>query len=302
MAIMFLNVRSVSRGRGASAVAKAAYIARERLADARTGKVPDYRHVSGLEHAEILLPATTESHAAEWARDRATLWNRAESSEPRANARVAREYTIALPHELTRDARHALAKDFAQSVADRYGTAVDLAIHGPTTRGDERNFHAHLLATTRELTADGFGQKAAIELDTHRRRARGLQHVAYELRELRRTWADLANDRLREANLEVRLEPRSRATIARERERLRYVGAEREPQRTVPQAVAAALANATRESAVAFPGPRESRPTLEVTQQRAAEQWRAYREARVDVLRTHRERSRDRGADAAIEL
>jgi len=66
MAIMFLNVTSVSRGRGGSAVAKAAYIARERLSDARSGVVRDYRQVRGLEHAEILLPS---GQAAGLARD-----------------------------------------------------------------------------------------------------------------------------------------------------------------------------------------------------------------------------------------
>lgn len=304
MAIMFLNVRSVSRGHGGSAVAKAAYIARERLADARTGTVRDYRRVAGLEHAEILLPATSGVNGAEWARDRATLWNRAEASEPRSNARVAREYTVALPHELSREARHALAKQFAQHIADRYGTAVDLAVHGPTARGDSRNFHAHILATTRELTTDGFGRKATIELDTRRRKALGLQHIAYEFRELRTNWAELANDRLREANLEVRLEPRSRATLARERELPRQLRAEREPEPALRATATATTVLEPQEAPAAAPGPRDHRPTPESVQQHAAEQWLAYRAVRSaePPVRTERERSRDRGADAGIEL
>jgi hypothetical protein len=295
MAIMFLNVRSVSRSRGGNAVAKAAYVARERIADARTGKVYDYRRVPGLEHAEILLPETTAGFGADWARDRAALWNRAESSEPRANARVAREYTVALPHELPREARHALAKEFAQRIADRYGTAVDLALHGPTARGDTRNYHAHILATTRELTADGLGAKATIELNTHRRRARDLQHVAYEFRELRRNWAELANDRLREAHLDVRLEPRSRATLAREEILLRHTTAEDES--AAPQLVVAVPGGGATEAV-------EPPVSSDTVQNRAAQQWLAYRAAKTAEPRANheRDRSRDRGADAGLEL
>jgi ATP-dependent exoDNAse (exonuclease V) alpha subunit len=257
--------------------------------------VYDYRRVPGLEHAEILLPETAARFGTDWARDRAALWNRAESSEPRANARVAREYTVALPHELPSEARHALAKEFAQRIADRYGTAVDLAVHGPTARGDTRNYHAHILATTRELTADGLGAKATIELNTDRRRARDLQHVAYEFRELRRNWAELANDRLREAQLDVRLEPRSRATLAREQILLRQATAEHE---SAPPPVVAVAPGEGATAAVDAP------LSPDAVQNRAAQQWLAYRAARTAEPRANqeRDRSRDRGVDAGLEL
>jgi len=297
MAIMFLNVTSVSRGRGASAVAKAAYIARERLHDARAGVTRDYRHVRGLEHAEIMLPAASVAANTTWARDRATLWNGAEAAERNRNARVAREYTVALPHELSREARLTLAREFAQSIADRYGTAVDLAVHGPTARGDPRNYHAHLLATTRELTADGLGRKAAIELDSRRRRALGLQHVIHEFRALRVHWAELANEKLREAHSEARLEARSRATLARQCEASRD-GAARPPAAAAAQS--APLPDADRRAAVARP----DTPVLgiDAAQQRAAEQWLAYRKGRgAAPPPAERERSRARDCDAGLE-
>ena len=299
MAIMFLNVASVSRGRGGSAVAKAAYIARERLHDARDGKTRDYRHVRGLDHAEIMLPSGSAAGAVEWARDRETLWNRAESAERNRNARVAREYTIALPHELSREARLALAREFAQSVADRYGTAVDLAVHGPTARGDPRNHHAHVLATTRELTADGFGRKAAIELNSERRSALGLQHVAHEFRALRAHWAALANEKLREAHVEGRLEPRSRATLSRERTTGREA-----PMPVALPSTAQAEPFVAQDARSAAARPDERVLGIDAAQQRAAEQWLAYREGRgADVLpRADRDRSRDRDRDAGLEL
>ena len=124
---MFLKVRSVSRGTGASATSKAAYISRGRILDERTGQVADYRRVPGLQHSEILLPAAAANAAPDWARDRTELWNRAELAERQRNARVGREYTIALPHELRTEARHELARHYAQWIADRHGVAVDLA-------------------------------------------------------------------------------------------------------------------------------------------------------------------------------
>ena len=276
MSIMFLKIRSVSRGRGGSAVAKAAYIARDRLKDAASGRVHDYRRTIGLEHAEIMLPAGTAA-GSEWARARATLWNGAEAAERPRNARVAREYTVALPHELTREARIVLAKEFAQSIADRYGTAVDLAVHRPSGRGDPRNHHAHILATTRELTADGLGRKAAIELASWQRRERGLQHVMFEYRALREHWAELANEKLREANVAARLEPRSRATLAREATPVAAAG----PPRPQPRAI-----------------------TIDSAQQRAVEQWLAYRAAKGSGAEQapERERSHEHGLEAGLEL
>ena len=44
---------------------------------------------------------------------------------------------------------------FAQEISDRYHNIVDLAVHRPRT--DPRNFHAHLLTTTREVSTAGLG-------------------------------------------------------------------------------------------------------------------------------------------------
>ena len=96
---------------------------------------------------------------AEWALDRSALWNAAEVSEKRKDARVAREFEIALPHELSAAQRLALTREFAQGLADKHGAAVDFAIHAPHGETDGRNFHAHLMMTTRALSANGLGDK-----------------------------------------------------------------------------------------------------------------------------------------------
>ena len=79
------------------------------------------------------------------------------SAETRKNARVARDILVALPVELNAEQRLGLVRGFSQELSDRYGFAVDVAIHAPRDfpGSDPRNFHAHLLATTREVNAEG---------------------------------------------------------------------------------------------------------------------------------------------------
>ncbi len=71
---------------------------------------------------------------AAWAQDRAALWNAVEAAERRKDAKVAREYQVALPHELTPEERAGLVRDFAERLCARYGVAADVAIHAPAAR------------------------------------------------------------------------------------------------------------------------------------------------------------------------
>ena len=226
MSIMFFKVRSISRAGGGNAVVSAAYVSRSRIVDVQTGRTHDFRRIPGLAHSEIMLPGGTSAATTAWASDRSRLWNAAEVAEGRRNSRVGREYTVALPHELPDDVRIGLARELAQRLADRHGVAVDIAVHRPG-KGDPRNHHVHLLATTRELDDHGFTRKATIERNTDDRRRLGLAPTAVEYRALRAAWASSANDRLREAGLSERLEPRSRRTLELERQRV-------EPERENP--------------------------------------------------------------------
>jgi len=100
MAIGYIRTDPISRKGGRSAVACASYRAGVCLADERVGKVFDYTHRSGVEYAELLMPDNA-GRAAEWNREQ--LWNAAEAAEKRTDSRVAREWTGALPVELTRE-------------------------------------------------------------------------------------------------------------------------------------------------------------------------------------------------------
>ena len=145
----------ISRSQGRSATAAIAYRVAERIEDRRTGLVFDYAARGGVDHAEILAP----DHAPDWVHDRSELWNRVEESETRKNSQVAREVRVALPDELTHAQRVALVRDYAQAQFVDRGMVADIALHAPGREGDDRNHHAHILLTTREIAAEGFTTK-----------------------------------------------------------------------------------------------------------------------------------------------
>ncbi len=197
MASYHLSVETISRGRGQSAVASAAYRAGERLRCEREGVTHDYTLKSGIEAAFILTPQT----APIWATDRNALWNAAEASERRKNSTVAREWRLALPVELTLEQRIDLAAAFARELIERFCVVVDIAIHAPHRSGDERNWHAHLLTTTRMVGEDGFGAKTRI-LDA-------AQTGGAEIRSMRAFWAEVQNSALQSAEIDVSVDHRS---------------------------------------------------------------------------------------------
>lgn len=209
MAIYHLSVKPMSRKAGRSATAAAAYRAAERVHDLSTDQVFDYTRKRGVEHAEIVLPTECAKQDINWARDRQALWNVAESAENRKNSRVAREYEIALPHELSKAQRLELVREFAADIANRHGVAVDFAIHAPHRHGDDRNWHAHLMATTRTIEAKGLGAKVAFEWSDGNRRKAGLGAAKEEIKEIRGRWAGLINEKFKEQGLEIRVDHRS---------------------------------------------------------------------------------------------
>lgn len=212
MAIYHLSVKTISRSAGRSATAAAAYRAGVEITDERTGEIHDYTRKGGVESAALILP----DNAPEWASDRAQLWNAAEQAEKRKNSTVAREFEIALPAELSPAEREKLAHDFARELVKRHGCAADVAIHAPGKEGDNRNHHAHILLSTRRLEADGFTEKTR-ELDDQKT---GKVIVT----EWRERFAQLQNERLREAGHSVQVDHRSLEAQGIEREATRHLG------------------------------------------------------------------------------
>ena len=155
MAIYPLRAAMISRSAGRSATAAAAYRVGERIEDHRTGLTFDYRARGGVDHVETLAPA----NAPAWVQDRAALWNAVEAAEARKNSQVAREIRVALPAELNHGQRVELVRAFCQREFVARGMVADIALHAPGREGDDRNHHAHILLTTREIGPEGFTTK-----------------------------------------------------------------------------------------------------------------------------------------------
>jgi Ti-type conjugative transfer relaxase TraA len=223
MAIYHLSMKPLCRTQGRSAVAAAAYRAGEQLSNARDGVVHDYTGRRGIDHTEIVSPQAVAG-VADWAGDRGSLWNAAELAEKRSDARTAREFILALPHELDDAQRLELTRGFASHLADRYGAAVDVAIHQPHEGKDLRNRHAHLLMTTRQVTAGGFGEKTQLEWDNKRLLSQDLPTSHLQLRTIRQEWEEQTNRALGRAGYDIQVDHRSHLERGLEIEPTQHVG------------------------------------------------------------------------------
>ena len=217
IAIYHCSIKIVSRGKGKSAVAAAAYRSGEKLTNEWDGLTHDYTKKGGVVHSEILLPA----HAPPAFSDRSTLWNSVELSEKSNNAQLAREVEIALPVELSREEQTRLVREYCSSQFVSKGMIADFNLHD--TGGG--NPHAHILLTMRPLDEKGAwlpkskkeyvldenGEK--IRLPSGRYKTRKVDLVDWNNREnaevWRRAWADLANDFLAQNNRPERIDHRS---------------------------------------------------------------------------------------------
>lgn len=229
MAVYFLRSKHVSRGKGARVTRAAAYRAGERIRDERTSEVYDYSSRGDVAYKEVVLPtdlAGREDMA--WTQDRSILWNAAEHAGRRCNSRLAREWLVLLPSEVTAAQRTQLVRTFAKDLADKYRSAIDVCVHEPRPGADSRHHHAHLLMTTREVTPDGMGRRTTLELGGRERKQLGIAGSSRdEYVSIREHWARVTNEALREAGLTARIDHRS----------LQRQGINREPTPTVPEKV-----------------------------------------------------------------
>lgn len=210
MAIYHFSVKTISRSTGRTATAAAAYRAGESITDRNTGEVHNYNYKNGVLETGIVLP----SDAPKWMFNRENLWNEVEGVEKRKNSTVAREIIVALPAELDESVRARMVRGFAEQLAVKHQCAVDFAIHEPNSKGDDRNYHAHLLLSTRRVTAEGFTEKTR-EWDDRK---------SGTVEEWRAKWAEHANRYLAEYGIDERISHLSLAEQGIEREPTKHKG------------------------------------------------------------------------------
>lgn len=211
MAIYHLSTKPIKRSSGRSATASSAYRSSSKLEDKRTGKVHDYTKKGGVVFSKCLL--ATDDNIQEL--NRSELWNLAEQSEKRKDARTAREIIVNIPYELSEDERQKLVDDFAVKLSKDFGVAVDYAIHLPDKHGDQRNHHAHIMMTTRNATYENnelkLHDKTQLELSNTKLQKLRLPKTQEQIKNLREDWANITNKALERNNINARIDHRSYA-------------------------------------------------------------------------------------------
>ncbi|TRC84556.1 Ti-type conjugative transfer relaxase TraA [Mesorhizobium sp. WSM4310] len=193
MAIYHLHVKVIGRKAGSSAVASAAYRSASRLRDARIERSHDFSAKRGVVHSEVMLP----ENAPEAWRDRERLWNDVEAFEVRKDAQLAREVEFALPRELSQAQGIELARDFVQAEFVSRGMVADLNVHWDRAEDGSPKPHAHVMLTMRSVDQNGFGAKVRD------------WNATQLVERWRERWAELANERLAELDIDARIDHRS---------------------------------------------------------------------------------------------
>lgn len=193
------------RTRGASG--KSAYLSGEKRI-AHDGAVIDYASKrEAIEHTQLVLPGGGTT-------DRESFWNSVDAHKVRKNTKhptVARDMVVALPHELSFEARRDACEKMARWIADTYSVAVDFGMHKHTEAellqgSDRRNFHCHFLMSERTVKPDGeLGNVQRGFNPTCCKRSGRTTAV----QEIRLRWQEIANDALEREGCVERIDCRS---------------------------------------------------------------------------------------------
>lgn len=144
MAIFHLDFKIVKRSEGRSSVAKAAYHARCRITDERTGDTYDYSRRTDLYGHFILAPVNAPENIV---KDSTALWNEVERVERQQNGQTARYFDVAIPAELNNDDKKKLVLEYCQKNFVDKGMIADIAFHDL----DSDNPHAHVMLTLKTI-------------------------------------------------------------------------------------------------------------------------------------------------------
>ncbi len=204
--------KAVSRGKGQSAVAKAAYNGREQLHDDRTDKFTrNYgtptKNSGGKD--DILFSGIfldTSRDVPKWATDREKMWNAQVAAEKRKDAREGQEVIVNLPWELPQKQREYMLTDFCREITRGTGRIADVNMHKAPKHGDDRNIHAHILLTVREIGKDGFTGKR-------------LEVTPEQLENWKEKWAARGAKELRKAEFPVEAERWAVGNLTKEKQR-----------------------------------------------------------------------------------
>lgn len=250
MANYHAHLKSISRADERSATGAIAYRAACKIIDERTGLEFDYSKKKGVEHTQIFFPPGEELSRPDL-HDTSALWNEVEKRETKSNAQVARDFEFSFPHELNAEQRQSMLSKFCSWLVKNHGVVAQGCIHAPHGKdADERNYHAHILFSTRRFENGQFTEKTREfskrpydEKELEKHLAKGGQdyterlHGRKNVTELfREAYQEIGNHSLVEAGFEPTLDRRSYADR----------GIDKEP--TVHEGAGRAMANRGRQS------------------------------------------------------
>ena len=147
MAIFHCQIKIISRGKGKTATAAAAYRSGTKIVDDEFGETHDYTRKGGVVFSEILLCVNAPSKYS----DRQTLWNEVQKIEKQKNAQLCREVEVALPIEFPRDEQIEVVREYIKKNFTDKGMIADWSLHDKS----DGNPHAHILLTMRPLKQNG---------------------------------------------------------------------------------------------------------------------------------------------------
>ncbi len=223
MAIYHLSIKIISRGKGMSAVAAAAYRSGEIIKSDYDGITHDYTSKGGILHTEILLPVNAPPEYV----NRAVLWNAVEEIEKAKNSQLAREIEVSLPRELSHEQHIALAREYCRQNFVSSGMVADMCFHNPHPKEEgNENPHVHIMLTMRPFEHDGtWGAKQKKEYildskgekiyDKHKRQYKCKSIPATDwndqskAEEWRAAWGNVVNRYLEQYGVTERIDHRS---------------------------------------------------------------------------------------------
>lgn len=215
------HVDIVTRSKGASVLAKAAYNARDKLNDEYYGKVHDYSKKVDLVFSKIFLP----EHIPKEFSNREYLWNSVEKIEKSKNSQLARNLLFTLPRELNEEDRIRLISEFIEENFTSKGMIADCNIHNLLASDNEEQPHAHILLTLREIGEHGKwkpkcrkeyildenGEKIKLKSGNYKSRKVNLNdwNEPDKAKEWREKFSKKANEYLEKNDINKRIDPRT---------------------------------------------------------------------------------------------
>lgn len=211
MASYHCQIQAINR-KERSMIAVSAYINAKSYTDDRTGMTFDYSKKNGFLYSYAYAIDENNKRVK---LDNQELWNKAEHAEKRKDARVGREYIIAIPHELMQKGKRKqgleCVMEYCDKIAKHYGVAIEFAIHDQDD--NNKNFHAHILTTTRKASFENgelvLTEKSDLELSDKKLRQLGKKTGKEQITSLRKLNADVSNKHLAKNGFDERVDHRT---------------------------------------------------------------------------------------------